>query len=110
MVLILTNSILMGVLADVWLIRTDKNAGIFSIIGTTGGIIKIFQIVNNTISRLMLKILRRLILKESNEVLKLKRREVLKLLPLKDKSTKNEVSEKKIRDAYTEKEIIEAFT
>ncbi len=110
MVLIFTNSILMGVLADVWLIRTDKNTGIFSILGTTGGIIKIFQIVNNTISRLMLKILRKLILKESNEVLKIKRREVLKLLPLKDNSTKNDIGEKKIRDAYTEKEIIEAFT
>ena len=28
----------MGVLADVWLIRTDKNTGIFQY-GTTGGII-----------------------------------------------------------------------
>ena len=109
-VLIITNSILMGVLADVWLIRTDKNTGIFSILGTTGGIIKIFQIVNNTISRIMLKILRKLILKESAEVLKIKRQEVLKLLNFKDKNIKNNISQKTDLNTFTEKEIIESFT
>jgi hypothetical protein len=109
-VLILTNSILMGVLADVWLLRADKHAGIFSILGTTGGIIKIFQIVNNTISRIMLKLLRNFILKESEQALKVKRNKILELLPLKDKNTKNDIDEKKIVYDYSEKEIIEAFS
>ena len=117
-VLILTNSILMCVLADVWLLRTDKDAGVFSIIGTTGGIIKIFQIVNNTISRIMLKLLRKFILKESEQALKVKRNKILELLPLKDKNTKNDIGEKKIKheysekkiNGYSEKDIIEAFS
>ena len=105
-VLVLTNSILMGVLADIWLIRTDKNAGIFSILGTTGGIIKIFQIVNNTISRIMLKILRKFILKESAVALKIKRNKILELLPLKDKQN---VSTSK-KEEYNRQQIIEAFS
>ena len=43
------------------------------IVGITGGIIKIFQMVNNTISRLMLKILKRCVKKENKQF---KRRQV----------------------------------
>jgi len=106
-VLVITNSILMGVLADVWLLQTDSNTGIFSILGTTGGIIKIFQIVNNTISRFMLKILRKFILKESAIALKIKRHKILELLPLKDKNAGHMSSKK---EEFTEKQIIEAFS
>jgi hypothetical protein len=91
-VLILTNSILMGILSDVWLLRTDKEDGFFSIMGTTGGIIKIFQIVNNTISRIMLKILRKFILKESELSRKNKREKIIEVIKLKDiEEKKNEI-------------------
>ena len=42
---------------------------IIEIIGITGGIIKVFQTVNNTISRIMLKVLRKRV-KEENKTLK----------------------------------------
>lgn len=91
-VLILTNSILVGILSDVWLLRTDKQDGFFSIMGTTGGIIKIFQIVNNTISRIMLKILRKFILQESELSRKNKREKVIEVIKLKDiEEKKNEI-------------------
>ena len=57
-VLIITNSILVGVLADYWLYKTSVIENYLEIIGTTGGIIKIFQVINNTIGRVMLKILK----------------------------------------------------
>ena len=46
-----------------WLYKTNNNFLLFEIIGITGGIIKIFQTINNTISRYMLGILRRQIKK-----------------------------------------------
>ena len=47
--------------------------GYIEIIGVTGGIIKIFQMINNTISRFMLKILKRCVRKENID---LKRRQI----------------------------------
>ena len=38
------------------------------LVGITGGIIKMFQLVNNTISRVMLKILRKMIKKENQQI------------------------------------------
>jgi len=38
------------------------------VVGITGGIIKMFQLVNNTISRVMLKILRKRIKKENQQM------------------------------------------
>ena len=72
-VLIITNALLTGALADYWLYKTTGNEGYMEIVGITGGIIKIFQMVNNTISRLMLKILKRCVKKENKEF---KRRQV----------------------------------
>jgi len=72
-VLIVTNALLTGALADYWLYKTTGNEGYMEIVGITGGIIKIFQMVNNTISRLMLKILKRCIKKENKQF---KRRQV----------------------------------
>jgi hypothetical protein len=86
-VLIITNSILMGILSDVWILRTNDDIGILSIIGTTGGIIKIFQIINNSISRAMLKILRKFILKESQVIRENKRQKISELIQLKEIKT-----------------------
>lgn len=83
-VLIITNSILMAVLSDVWILRTNNDKDILSILGTTGGIIKIFQIINNTISRVMLKILRKCILKESAKIRKKKKKKIMELIQLKE--------------------------
>ena len=83
-VLIITNSILMGILSDVWILRNGDNTEFLFALGTTGGIIKIFQIVNNTISRGMLKILRGCILKESAERQKKKKIQILELINLKE--------------------------
>tara|TARA_B110000967_G_C18657889_1_gene446638 strand:+ start:42 stop:650 length:609 start_codon:yes stop_codon:yes gene_type:complete len=83
-VLIITNSILMAILSDVWILRTNKDKDILSILGTTGGIIKIFQIINNTISRIMLKILRKCILKESAKIREKKREQIMELIQLKE--------------------------
>uniref|UniRef100_A0A6C0C5N0 Uncharacterized protein n=1 Tax=viral metagenome TaxID=1070528 RepID=A0A6C0C5N0_9ZZZZ len=72
-VLIISNALLTGALADYYLYKTTGDEGYIEIIGVTGGIIKIFQIINNTISRFMLKILKKCIRKENMD---LKRRQV----------------------------------
>jgi len=89
-VLVITNSILMAILSDVWILRTDDDKDILSIVGTTGGIIKIFQIINNTISRAMLKILRKCILKESQNMHNNKREKIKDLIKLKDIEVKED--------------------
>ena len=72
-VLIISNALLTGALADYYLYKTIGNEGYIEILGVTGGIIKIFQMINNSISRLMLKILKRCIKKENRD---LKRRQI----------------------------------
>lgn len=68
-VLIITNTLLVAALSDYWLYKTVDHFTIIEIIGITGGIIKVFQTVNNTISRIMLKLLRKRVKKE-NKTLK----------------------------------------
>ena len=72
-VLIISNALLTGALADYYLYKTIGNEGYIEILGVTGGIIKIFQMINNSISRFMLKILKRCVRKENQD---LKRRQV----------------------------------
>ena len=91
-VLIITNSILMGVLSDIWLLRTDTQLDIFGIIGITGGVIKIFQIVNNTISRVMLKIVRKFVLKESADIREKQKQQIHQIIQLKEFDEKNEMT------------------
>lgn len=67
-VLIITNSILIAVLTELWIIRKGNVNDYLNLIATTGGIIKIFQIINNTISRVMLKILRKFIINQNNKI------------------------------------------
>ena len=43
-VLIVTNSVLVSVLSEYWLYKTDDVRSLFEIVGVTGGILKIFQI------------------------------------------------------------------
>lgn len=82
-VLIITNSLLTGALADYYLYKTTGDEDVFEIIGVTGGIIKIFQIINNSISRFMLKILKKCIKKESIDLKKRQIKGIERILRLK---------------------------
>ena len=62
--LIVTSSITMGCLADYWLYKTNNMVSIFEILGITGGILKLFQLVNNLCGKIMIKIIRCSIKKE----------------------------------------------
>ena len=70
-ILIITNTLLVAGLSDWWLYKTTdnlSNLNVMELVGITGGIIKMFQLVNNTISRVMLKILRKMIKKENQQI------------------------------------------
>ena len=69
-VLIITNTFLVAGLSEWWLYKTIDNFTMMEIIGITGGIIKIFQVINNTISRIMLKILKVFNRKENKKIKK----------------------------------------
>ncbi len=66
--LIVTNTLLVAGLSEWWLYKTSQNLNVMELVGITGGIIKMFQLVNNTISRVMLKILRKRIKKENQQI------------------------------------------
>ncbi len=67
-ILIITNTLLVAGLSDWWLYKTLDNLNVMEVVGVTGGIIKMFQMVNNTISRIMLKILRKNIKRENKQL------------------------------------------
>ena len=79
-VLIVSNSLLVAALGDYWLYRATGIDATFEVLGVTGGIIKIFQIINNTISRIMLKILRKFIKKETKKMRQLEINKLRKLV------------------------------
>jgi len=82
-VLICTNSILLGALSDYWLYKTSKENNVLQIIGITGGIIKIFQIINNTIGRILLKIIKRGIMVEKTQMENLESESIKNIVNLK---------------------------
>lgn len=82
-ILITTNAILVGGLSDWWLYRTQNKGNIIEIIGVTGGIIKVFQTINNTISRIMLNILKHEIKNENKKLQKLQEEKIKKIINFK---------------------------
>ncbi len=76
-VLIITNTLLVGGLSEYWLYKSIGADNLMEIVGITGGIIKIFQIINNTICRLMLKILK-IYIKKENKVFKINQNKAIK--------------------------------
>ena len=46
-ILIITNSILTAILSDYWAYKTKETSSFFEIVGVSGGILKIFQILNH---------------------------------------------------------------
>lgn len=71
--LISTNTILISILSDFYLYKTiDLKNNTFQILGITGGLIKIFEMINNIICKYILKIMRYFIKKENEKIRKLK--------------------------------------
>jgi len=88
-VLIITNTLLVAGLSDWWLYKTLDHLNIMEIVGITGGIIKMFQLVNNTISRIMLKILRKSIKRENKEIRQKQSEKIKQLVNFKLSGQKN---------------------
>lgn len=82
-VLIITNSLFVGVLSDYWLYKTINVESYLEIIGVTGGIIKIFQVINNSIGRIMLKILKSCVKKENSRFKQEQRERINSIVSLK---------------------------
>ena len=82
-VLIFTNSILLAALSDYWLYKTTGKGDILAIVGITGGIIKIFQIVNNSVGRVMLKIIKKEIIEEKNRFEEMEHNTIKSIVSLK---------------------------
>ena len=94
-VLIISNSLLVSALGEYWLYKTLSNSyTTIELFGVTGGIIKIFQIINNTISRIMLKILRKIIRNENVKIKKIQKRDIQHVMSYKFK-TSDDVEETK---------------
>ena len=83
-VLIVTNTLLVGGLSEYWLYKSIIQETTLEIIGISGGIIKIFQIVNNTICRIMLKVLKSYVKTENKKFEELQARRVKSILNLKE--------------------------
>jgi len=66
--LIVSNSIFAGGLSEYWLYRTHDTTTYMEIMGITGGIIKVFQFINNFIGRILMMIIRRKVNTESTEL------------------------------------------
>ena len=71
--LISTNTLLLSALSDYYLYKTtDLKTNTFQILGITGGLIKLFEMINNIICKYILKIMRYFIKKENEKIKKLK--------------------------------------
>ena len=71
--IVITNSLLSGALAEYWLFQSKDTKTYIEIIGMSGGIIKLFQLINNNVGRIMIKILKNCV-KEENTRIKLQER------------------------------------
>ena len=66
-ILILTSSLLMGFLSDYWLSQYDEKSKLIQIVGTVGGVLKIYQMINKVIARLLLMIMKKKIDRKKKE-------------------------------------------
>tara|TARA_Y100000816_G_scaffold290704_1_gene280061 strand:- start:2988 stop:3380 length:393 start_codon:yes stop_codon:yes gene_type:complete len=57
-ILIITNSILTAILSDYWAYKTKETSSFFEIVGVSGGILKIFQILNHYTGVVTLRIIK----------------------------------------------------
>lgn len=71
--LISTNTLLLSALSDYYLYKTaELKNNTFQILGITGGLIKLFEMINNIICKYILKIMRYFIKKENEKIKKIK--------------------------------------
>lgn len=57
-ILVFTNSILTGLLYDYWIMKTKHTSSLVEIIGISGGILKIFSLINHSTGIVTLKIIK----------------------------------------------------
>ena len=100
--MIVTNTLLVAALSDYWLYKTVDHFTIIEIVGITGGIIKVFQTVNNTISRIMLKILRKRVKKENKTLKALQSQKLQDLVNFKVTDRNFKINGKEIELCKTE--------
>ena len=62
---IITNSLFLGGLAEYWFYRTHNSTSYMEIIGITGGIIRVFQMINTLIGKIILWSIRRQVRKDN---------------------------------------------
>jgi len=86
-VLIVTNTLLVGGLSEYWLFKSLSQESTIEILGISGGIIKIFQIVNNTVCRIMLKVLKSYVKTENKKFEELQAKRVKSILNLKEEKS-----------------------
>ena len=84
--LVTTNALLLGALSDYWIYKTEEKHALIEIIGITGGILKIFQFVNNVIGSLLLYFLS---VKIEKTVKKNKKFKTIKNTKINSKNQKN---------------------
>ena len=107
-ILIFTNSVLIGALSDYWMFKAQDKHTIAELIGVSGGILKIFQIVNDSSAKVLIMIMRRYIRDKSDSfhimdispnkkdmspsirVIEIKKRTTIKDVEMKNMSTKKE--------------------
>mgnify|MGYP005622424359 FL=1 len=65
-ILITTNALLVSALSNYWLFKTRDTHSYYEVIGVTGGILKIFQVVNHYSGTLILKYIQKTIDKKQN--------------------------------------------
>ncbi len=65
-ILLLTNSLLVSALSNYWLFKTKHSHSYYEIMGVTGGILKIFQVVNHYSGMIILKYIQKTIDKKQN--------------------------------------------
>lgn len=80
---IITNSLLAGALAEYWLFQSKDTKTYIEIIGMSGGIIKLFQLINNIIGRIIIKILKDCIKNENIRMQIQERKSIENILKLK---------------------------
>ena len=102
-VLIITNSIFIGVLSDYWLYKTVNVESYLEIIGVTGGIIKIFQVINNSIGRIMLKILKSCVKKENSRFKQEQRERINSIVSLKHVESLDNIKTLELTDIDSKK-------
>ena len=67
-ILVITNSMLSGLLYDYWIIKTKDTTSVIEIVGISGGILKIFQIINHSTGIVTLSLIKYSIKQRINSI------------------------------------------